>query len=65
MGKKKHKKYKKQTTLIVMVSLILVSSVLLIVTDSIRKSNKEQFHSFYDNKYGHKYMVRGVDVSYH
>ena len=65
MGKKKHKKYKKQTTLIVMVSLILVSSVLLIVTDSIRKSNKEQFHSFYDNKYGHKYMVKGVDLSYH
>ena len=65
MRKNKNKKYKKQTTLILIVSLILVSSVLLIVVDSIKKSSKEQFHSFYDNKYGQKYVVRGVDVSHH
>lgn len=65
MRKSKNKKYKKQTTLILIVSLILVSSVFLIVVDSIRKSNRQPFHSFYDNKYSHKYVIRGVDVSHH
>ncbi len=65
MRKNKNKKYKKQTTLILIVSLILVSSVFLIIIDSIKKSSKEQFHSFYDNKYTYKYVVRGVDVSHH
>ncbi len=65
MRKKKNKKYKKQTTLILIVSLILVSSVFLIVIDSIKKLSRDQFHSFYDNKYSHKYVIRGVDVSHH
>ena len=65
MRKNNNKEYKKQTTLIFIVSLILVSSVFLIIVDSIKKSSREQFHSFYDSKYGHKYMVRGVDVSHH
>lgn len=65
LRKNKHKRYKKQYTITLIVSLILISSVFLIVIDSIKKSSREQFHSFYDNKYGHKYMVRGVDVSHH
>ena len=65
MRKKKNKKYKKQTTLILIVSLILVSSVFLIVIDSIKKLSRDQYHSFYDNKYSHKYVIRGVDVSHH
>ncbi len=65
MRKNKYKKYKKQATLILFVSLILLASVLIISIDSIKKSKREQFHSFYDNKYGHKYIVRGVDVSHH
>lgn len=62
---RKNKKYKKQTTLILIVSVILVSSVLLILVDSIKKASREQFHSFYDNKYGHQYPIRGIDVSHH
>ena len=62
---RKNKKYKKQTTLIFIVSLILVSSVFIIVVDAIKKTNQETFHSFYDNKYSHKYEIRGVDVSHH
>lgn len=65
MRKKKNKKYKQQTTLILIVSLILVSSVFLIVIDSIKKLSRDQFHSFYDNKYSHKYVIRGVDISHH
>lgn len=65
MRNNKKKSYKKQTTLILIVSLILLSSVFIIVIDSIKKSSKEQFNSFYDNNYSHKYKVRGVDVSHH
>lgn len=61
----KKRSYKKQTTLILLVLLIFISSVFIIIVDSIRKSNREQFHSFYDNKYSHKYIIRGVDVSHH
>ena len=62
---RKNKRNKKQTTLILIVSLILVSSVFLIVIDAIKKTNRDKFHSFYDNKYSHKYVIRGVDVSHH
>ncbi len=62
---RKKKRYKKQTTLILLVSVILVSSVFLIVIDAIKKTNQEEFHSFYDNRYSHKYEIRGVDVSHH
>ena len=65
MRKNKNKKYKKQSILILIVSMILVSSVFLIIIDSIKKSSREQYHSFYDNKYSYKYVVRGVDVSHH
>lgn len=63
--KKKIKRYKKQYTITTIVSMIIISSVFLIVIDSIKKSKREQFHSFYDNKYSHKYAVKGVDVSHH
>ena len=63
--KNKYKRRKKQYAIIIIVSMIIISSVFLIVYDSIRKSNREQFHSFYDNMYSHKYAVRGVDVSRH
>ena len=65
MRKKKNKKNKQQTALILIVSLILVSSVFLIVIDSIKKLSRDQYHSFYDNKYSHKYAIRGVDISHH
>ena len=45
--------------------MVIISSVFLIVYDSIKKSQRKQFHSFYDNKYCHKYPVRGVDISHH
>lgn len=61
----KNKKNKKQTTLILIVSLIVVSSVFIIVIDIIKKSSKDKFHSFYGNKYSHKYLIKGVDVSHH
>lgn len=48
-----------------LVSLILVSSVFLIVIDAIKKTSKDRFYSFYDNKYSHKYVINGVDVSHH
>ena len=48
-----------------LVSLILVSSVFLILVDSVRKSREDRFHSFHDNRYSHKYPIRGVDVSHH
>ena len=63
--KKKIERYKKQYTITIIVSMIIISSVFLILIDSIKKSKREQFHSFYDNKYCHKYAVRGVDVSHH
>ena len=63
--KSKYKRYKKQYIITVIVSAIIISSVFLIVYDTIKKSKREQFHSFYDNKYSHKYPVRGVDVSHH
>ncbi len=63
--KYKNKRRKKQYTITIIVSMIIISSVFLIVYDSIRKSKREQYHSFYDNKYSHKYAVRGVDVSRH
>ena len=63
--KSKYKRRKKQYTITIIVSMIIISSVFLIVYDSIKKSKREQFHSFYDNKYSHKYTVRGVDVSRH
>ena len=62
---RKNKRNKKQTTLILLVSLILVSSVFLIVIDAIKKTSRDKFHSFYDNKYSHKYLIRGVDISHH
>ena len=65
LRKKKNKKNKQQTALILIVSLILVSSVFLIVIDSIKKLSRDQYHSFYDNKYSHKYAIRGVDISHH
>ena len=70
MSKKRKKKvskktYRKQKTIVVIVSTIILSSIFLIVFDSIQKSKREQFHSFYDNKYSHKYVVKGVDVSHH
>ena len=61
----KNKRYKKQTTLILLVSLILVSSVFFILMDVIKKSSGDKFHSFHDNRYSHKYLIRGVDVSHH
>ncbi len=61
----KNKRYRKQYTITIIVSMIIISSVFLIVYDSVKKSRREQFHSFYDNKFGHKYPVRGVDVSRH
>ena len=63
--KKRYKKYKKQYIITLVVSMIIISSVFLIVYDSIKKSKQEQFHSFYDSRYSHKYAVRGVDVSHH
>lgn len=63
--KRNRKRHNKQYILTLIVSLIIISSVLLIVYDSIKRWNREQFHSFYDNKFGHKYAVRGVDVSHH
>ena len=62
---RKNKRYKKQTTLIFIVSLILVSSVFLIIIDAIKKTSRDKFHSFYDNRYSHRYEIRGVDVSHH
>ena len=59
------KRYRKQQTIVLIVSTIILSSILLIIFDSIQKSKREQFHSFYDNKYSHKYVVRGVDISHH
>lgn len=61
----KNKRNKKQTTLILIVLLIVVSSVFIIVIDTINKLSSDKFHSFYDNKYSHKYVIRGVDVSHH
>ena len=63
--KNKYKRREKQFTITIIVSMIIISSVFLIVYDSIRKTNREQYHSFYDNNYSHKYAVRGVDVSRH
>ena len=63
--KNKYKRYQKQYTITIIVSMIIISSVFLIVYDSIKKAKREQFHSFYDNKFSHKYPVRGVDVSRH
>lgn len=62
---RKNKRFKKQTTLILLVSLILVSSVFLILIDSVKKSSRDRFHSFHDNRYSHKYPIRGVDISHH
>lgn len=62
---RKKKRYKKQTTLILLVSLVLVSSVFLVVIDAIKKTSRDKYHSFHDNKYSHKYVIRGVDVSHH
>ena len=61
----KKKRNRKQYIITLIVSMIIISSVFFIVCDSIRKSKREQFHSFYDNAYSHKYPVRGVDVSHH
>lgn len=65
MRKNKKKRYNNQYTITLIVSLILISSVFLIVVDSIKKSSRQKFHSFYDNKYTHKYVLKGVDVSHH
>ena len=62
---RKKKRYKKQTTLILLVSLILVLSVFLVVMDAIKKTSRDKYHSFHDNRYSHKYVIRGVDVSHH
>ena len=61
----KKRRFKRLTTLILLVSLILVSSVFFIVVDSIKKAKEDRFHSFHDNKYSYKYVIRGVDVSHH
>lgn len=58
-------KNRKQQIIAVIVSTIIIFSVLLLVFDSIKKSRKQRFHSFYDNKHSHKYVVKGVDVSHH
>ena len=64
-GKTNQKRSKEEYIITLIVSAIIISSVLLIVFDSIKKSNTESYHSFYDNKYSNKYVVRGVDVSHH
>ena len=64
-AKKKLKLNKEEYTITLIVSVIIISSVLLIVFDSIKKSNTKSFHSFYDNKYSNKYVIRGIDISHH
>lgn len=64
-AKRSGKKLRKERFITIIVSAIIITSILLIVFDSIEKSKKERFHTFYDNKYSHKYVVKGVDVSHH
>lgn len=59
------KRVRNQRVITIIVSAIIMVSVVLIVFDSIKKSKKQRFHSFYDNKYSHLYPVKGVDISHH